>query len=157
MKGFEQQKNNNEDVVGGWSLQQCEEYLSKYPRGPKSDRVRARKKHLVSSDTKPTSTESKTGPTSTKKKSKTSKGKNERTTNLTNVSTAVSSSDTGTQKDYDKKKDGEEFFLKVLLSIGALVIAFGLGYVIELIFGAGPTIKYIITACGMALWKEIWD
>ena len=144
MKGFEQQKNNNEDVVGGWSLQQCEEYLSKYPRGPKSDRVRARKKHLVSADMKPTSTESKTVSTST-------------TADDTNVSTTVLSSDTGTQNDYVKKNDRKEFFLKVLLSIGALAIAFGLGYVVELIFDVGPSIKYIITGCGMALWKEIWD
>ena len=41
MKGFETQ-DKNVDTVETWTLQQCEEYLAKYPNGLKAERIRGR-------------------------------------------------------------------------------------------------------------------
>lgn len=45
MKNYNQQDNTTLDV-DSWTLQQCEQYLLRYPNGLKSERVRARKQAL---------------------------------------------------------------------------------------------------------------
>lgn len=45
MKGFETQ-NIISDSLDNWTIQQCEDYLAKYPKGLKADQARARIKKL---------------------------------------------------------------------------------------------------------------
>ena len=51
MKNFETQVNNS-DNVDNWTLQQCEDYLAKYPNGLKADKVRLRKQTLTANNSK---------------------------------------------------------------------------------------------------------
>jgi len=46
MKGFEQHNNDAQCNVGVWTLQQCKDYLDKYPNGLKAEQVRTRMAYL---------------------------------------------------------------------------------------------------------------
>ena len=117
MKGFTQQ--NSTDEVENWTLQQCNDYLLKYPKGLKADRVHARKMLLS-----PPDTHSKKQPMSPIEEKPSSKqtDKPETTSQAKPISTATTSTDANLNSDCESVTSKQNHPLLVFAKVIATIV-----------------------------------
>lgn len=145
MNDSEHKNTNYQDNVENWTIQRCNDYLAKYPKGFKADVVKKRLDELI-----PIVTNSPIEKTHHTSQSQTN-NKQARKKDIVQEDTSTTS----------KKYDGWDILGKVILSILAIGLAFGLGWVIVEIFDTSYSVNRFIFICCVALsaglLKEIWD